>query len=263
MDGAPPPIDPSGGAYEEIPARTGAGGWLFALLHLALGGVTVALAVDTGFARDKAAFSSDAWRAVFGLVGAALAFLALRAIVRMLGDARRRLTPELHRRAALRGRVLILVGIGFFVVATVEGIGNDTVALAGWAKPFYICGAVYLVLMGLVFQWNPTRFMRQQRLARGEGTPGTARILRANDTGTSVNDAPQVKIDFELEVGGRVHLVSDKIVMERAKLALLIPGSTVDVLVDRADPNVFHVDWDSWRAPVGSASGPGSDAPAS
>lgn len=244
----PPPVDATGTQYEEISGRPGAGGWLLAGMHLALGGVTLALALELEAVRDEAEFANGAWRGVFGAVGAVLVFLALRAMVRTLRAEPRTLTPELQRRAALRGRVLIGVGIAF--VATGVGVLSDsTIALDGWAKPFYVAGGIYLVLMGLVFQWNPTRFIRQQRVAKGQGRPGVARIVRAGDTGASVNDAPQVRIEFELEVGGRTYEVSDEIVMERAKLALLIPGSTVNVLVDRVDPNVFHIDWDSWKAP--------------
>ena len=251
MDAPQPIIDPSAAAHEEV-APPGAGGWLLAFMHLALGGVTVALAVDEGFAQGKASFASDAWRGVFGLVGATLAFLAIRGVLRSLRDERRRLTPELHRRGAMWGRVLLVIGIVLFAFAVVKPLADETVAFAGWVKPFYVVSGIYLALMGLVLQWNPTRHIRQQRVAKGQGRPGVARIIRATDTGTSVNDAPQVRIEFELEVGGHTHLVSDKIVMERAKLALLIPGATVNVLVDHADPNVFHIDWDSWRGP-GSA----------
>ena len=249
MSTQPAPVDPTGTQYEEIPARSGAGGWLFAALHLALGGVSLGLALSDDFARGKAAFASDAWRALLGLVGAGLVFLALRAIVRTVRGDSRRLTPELHARAKARGRILILVGVALFAMAVVGPISDETVSFEDWAKPFYIVGAVYLVLMGLVFQWNPTRSIRQQRVTRGEGRPGVAKILRASDTGMSVNDQPQVRIDFEIDVGGQTHEVSDKIVMQRARLALLIPGATVNVLVDRVDPNVFHVDWDSWKAP--------------
>lgn len=243
-------VDPAHAQFEEIPARSGSGGYLFALMHLALGAVTLALAIDDGFARGKATFKSDAWRFVFALVGATLAFLAVRAVVRAVRDERPQLTAALHRRGARWGRVLVGLGVAFFVLAVVGPVGDATVDLSSWTVPFYVCGAVYLVVMGLVLQWNPTRFIRQQRVAKGQGRPGVARIVTAGDTGVSVNDAPQVKIDFELEVGGQTHLVSDKIVMERAKLALLIPGSTVDVLVDQVDPSVFHIDWNSWKGPV-------------
>lgn len=245
----PPPVDATGVEYEQVPARSGAGGWFLASLHLALGLATVALALDLEVARDEATFSNEAWRVVFGGIGVVLVFLAVRAIVRSFGTQPTAITPQMRRRAAIRGRILIAVGVAFFAMGL--GILSDsTIALDGWAKPFYVAGGVYLVLMGLLFQWNPTRAIRQQRVRRGEGRPGVARIVRANDAGTSVNDAPQVKIEFELEVGGRTYEVSDKIVMERAKLALLIPGSTLNVLVDRVDPNVFHIDWDSWKGPA-------------
>ena len=210
----------------------------------------MALALKPVTIHEEIVFGSEAWRAVFGAIGVLLTFLGLRGVVRTLRADPLALTPAMHRRAALRGRILIAVGIAFFAVGI--GVSDSTIAAAGWAKPVYVGGGIYLVLMGLVFQWNPTRFIRQQRVAKGQGRPGVARIVRAADTGASVNDAPQVKIDFELEVGGRSYAVSDKIVMERAKLALLIPGATVNVLVDNVDPNVFHVDWDSWKAPGSS-----------
>ncbi|MDQ4124135.1 MAG: DUF3592 domain-containing protein [Actinomycetota bacterium] len=249
MSTTPQPVDESGVPYEELSGRTGAGGWLMALLHFAIGAVTLALALELDLGDAGAAFANDVWRVVFGVVGGLLVFLALRAMVRTVRAEPTTLTLELQRRAAMRGRALIVVGVAFFCIGV--GVMSDwTIALEGWTKPFYVVGGVYLVLMGLVFQWNPTRHIRQQRVRQGQGRPGVARIVRANDTGTSVNDAPQVKIEFELEVGGRTYEVSDKIVMERAKLALLIPGSTVNVLVDRVDPNVFHVDWDSWKGPA-------------
>ena len=240
---------PSGVPYEEMPTRPTAKTWLFLFAHLAIGAVTTALAVSEDFAAGKATFAAEAWRVVFGLAGAGLTFLTLRGMLRTLNDPTPSLTPERRRRAALRARSLIVVGLVFFVVAAVEAVGEETVSLTGWAKPLYLGGGAYLVLIGLLMQWDPTRFTRLRRVARGEGRPGVARIVHASDTGRIINHAPQVKIDFEIDVGGRTHLASDKIVIEQAKLALLVPGSEVDVVVDRVDPSVFHVEWDSWRAP--------------
>lgn len=249
MNGPGTLVGPSGVPPEYAPARPNKSVWLFAFLHLALGVVTTGLAISEDFAAGKATFSSELWRGVFGLVGSAFVFLSLRGLVRTLSGSAKALTPETRRRGAVKGRVLIAVGVVLFALAAVEALGDETVSLSGWTKPFYMAGGAYLVLIGLAMQWDPTRFMRLQRVAGGVGRPGIARIVTASDTGTSVNDMPQVKIDFELEVGGRTYEASDKIVMERAKLALLLPGSAVDVLVDHEDPNVFHIDWDSWRAP--------------
>ncbi len=240
--------------YEELPARSGPGGWLLTLVHLALGGVAIALAVSEEFAAGKAAFSSDAWRLVLGLIGGTLAFFAVRGIVRKLNDDRPKLTPELHERARRKGWVLVVVGASLVVVSLYQDVGEMSVSFSSWAKPFFVAGGAYLMLLGLAFQWNPTKTIRRQRVARGEGVRGTASIVRAGDTGVTVNEAPQVNITFDIEVNGRRHQVRDRIVMERAKLALLIPGSTVDVLVDRVDPSIFHVYWDSWKPPAPTTS---------
>ncbi|MDQ3982143.1 MAG: hypothetical protein M3271_05625 [Actinomycetota bacterium] len=242
--GAPPVSE-----FEDVHVRVSGTSWVLVLLQLPLGAVALALAVSEDSASGKAAFSHDAWRVALGVVGGALALLALRAAFRFLADNVPTVTPKRQRQARVRGRILLVVGAWLFAAAVIEDVGESSVSFDSWTRPFFGAGGVYLMLMGLVFQLNPARSIRRARLAKGEGYHGTARILGANDTGVSVNEQPQVKIDFEIDVNGRVHRASDEIVMERAKLALLIPGSTVDVLVDRVDPSVFHVYWDSWKPP--------------
>lgn len=229
----------------------GASGLFFGTLHLVLGGLSVALAVNEGFAAGVAAFAEDVWRIAFGVVGAGIAGLGLRGLVRTLGGSTRTLTADVRRRARANGRAIFVIGLWFLLCVLADGVGRNSVSFDSWAEPAYALGGVYLMLGGLGLQLDPTKSLRRNRVQQGDGLHGTATIVRANDTGASVNDAPQVKIDFEIDVNGRVTQASDKIVMQRAKLALLIPGSTVDVVVDRADPAVFHVDWDSWRAPAG------------
>jgi hypothetical protein len=242
-------MDPNPNAYEELPGRPGGGGYFIALVYTGLGALSLWLAGDEAFAADKAAFAHDVWRGALGLLGALLAFIGVRAVIRGMKGETRRLTPELHRRASRRGKILVAVGAALLAVTLFPALADETIDFSGPLTWIYAIAGGLFILQGLVFQWNPTRFIRQQRVAKGQGRPGVARIVSADDTGRTINDAPQVKIEFELEVGGRTYQVSDKIVMARAKLALLIPGSTVNVLVDNVDPNVFHIDWDSWKAP--------------
>jgi hypothetical protein len=235
---------------EEIPNRSGAPGLLFTVMHLAIGLVALMLAGSEDFAAGKADFSNTSWRVVLGFIGATLTFLAARSVVRTLNSSETvKLTASLRHRARVNGLIVGDIGAFLFLAAVVTPLGDATISFQSWAKPFFAVGGIYLVLLALLIQWDPTKSIRRQRVEKGQGQPGTARILRANDTGTSVNDAPQVKIDFQISIGGRDYEASDKIVMQRAKLALLIPGSTVNVLVDRVDPNIFHIDWDSWKAP--------------
>lgn len=223
---------------------------LLVLLHGALGGVAIALAADEGFAAGKAAFASDAWRAVLGLIGAGLVFTAVRGLLRNLNQSVPTITEERRRSARLGGRLLILAGTAFVVWSVADDLAARSVSLDSWASPFFLSGGIYLLLLGLVLQLNPAGVLAQQRLAQGQGTPGVATLLRAADTGVTVGDAPQVRIELEIEVEGRRVPAAENVVMEQAKLALLIPGSTVDVLVDRENPNAFKIDWDSWRGPA-------------
>ncbi len=228
----------------------GAWGFVLGLMHLAVGGVALWLAADESFAAGKATFASDAWRYVLGAVGAVLTFLAVRGIMRAAGAQTRRLTSEVRRTARRRGLALALVAAWLFAAAVVDPVGRETVAFDSWAAPFFATGAVYLALLGLSMQFDPTGTLRRQRLREGYGAAGVATIVRAGDTGTIVNEQPMVEIEFEIDVDGRKLHATDRMVMEQAKLALLIPGSTVEVLVDRGDPRVFHVDWNSWRGPA-------------
>ena len=235
--------------YGDLPGRRPRIPLILVLAHLALGGVAVALAVNEEFARGKAAFASDAWKIALGVTGAGLAFLAVRGIVRNLNDSVPTRTEERRRSGRIGGRILLLAGLGLIAVATSDALAESSIAFESWAKPFFLGGGIYLTLMGLVLQMNPAPMLARQRLAQGEGLQGTATILRANDTGTTMDGAPQVEVDFEVEVEGRKYEASQRLVMEQAKLALLIPGSTVKVAVDREAAAVFTVDWDSWRGP--------------
>ncbi|MFN2587841.1 MAG: hypothetical protein ABR613_06975 [Actinomycetota bacterium] len=244
------PQDPTAQQDEAVvmpPA--GAVGFLLGLVHLGIGGVAVALAVDDGFAEGKAAFAAGVWRFVLGGVGAVLGLLAVRGLLRVVAAQEKRLTPEVRASARRRGLVVVLVGVWLFATATFEGIAQETVAFDSWVDPFFIAGGIYLTLLGLSLQLDPTGPLRRQRLAQGYGAAGTATILRASDTGVTFGDVPQMKVDFEIEADGRRYEASDNVVMEQSNVALLAPGSTVDVLVDRGDPRVFRVDWNSWRGP--------------
>lgn len=243
------PEHPPNPGDAETPLGRGVATWIFLLAHLMLGVTALGFALSSDLAHGRAAFASNVWRVPLGLAGAFLAYRALRAIVRMGSGGVIRISPELRHRARINGWVLVLIGAGFLIAALSEALGADSVHFTSWARPFFVAGGIYLILWGLSQQWDPTRSLRRQRIERGEGIPATARILRANDTGVSVNDAPQVKIDFAIDLDGQTYEASDKIVMQRAKLALLIPGATVPVLVDREDRSLFHVDWDGWQAP--------------
>lgn len=237
-------IDPA--PVEGAPARLSPG----TLVQIAGDAFVAATALSLAIGESEGVFASDVWRAVLGATGALFAFVAVRALVRVAQGYRPRLDEDGRRRSRRKGKVFAALGLWLLALALVPAVSENAIALETWHKIGYgITGAMNLIV-GLIVQWDPTKLLQAERVRSGDGLKGRARILRANDTGTSVNDAPQVKIDFILEVDDREpYEASDKIVVQQAKLALLIPGSTLGVTVDRVNPEVFHLDWDDWRAP--------------
>ena len=247
LPGPPPAPD-----FEPHTVKPSRFGLIFVLYTAVMGILCLAFAVNGDFAEDRVLFAEDTYRYVLGGIGAVLAFLAARGIGRILRGDKVMYDAEAHRRAKLIGLVMGLIGLFLFLASAVTPIGEKTVLFEGWAKPTFIVFGVWNMLMGLGQQWNPTKMRRRHRVAAGEGRRGTAKILRANDTGMLINSKPQVEIEVEISVGGGTpYLAKTKHVMPQSKLALLIPGSTVEVMVDVVDASVFHIDWDRWTAPAG------------
>lgn len=249
--GFPQPPTP----HEPLPTKPTRISWLAVASHLSLGLVTLGLAFDEKFAAGRVAFAGDQWRTAFGVAGAFLTFLALRGLYRSISGYTATFTPEYFRRVRIRGALLFLLGVFFLLASQNEAIGERTITFDSWARPAFITAGCYLMLVGLVQQVNPTRNLRMQKLRQGEGVHGVGRILRVHATETTSNDSPMVKVDLEIDVNGRTHEASDRIVMDRAEIARLVPGSTVEVFVHLTDPGVFHVDWKSWKPPAATRSG--------
>lgn len=235
-------------APTHVPARLTPG----TLIQIAGDGFVAVTALYLAVRGEGDIFANEVWRGALAVTGAFYSFIFIRAVFRLSQGYRPRLDGQARRRTKRKGKLFALLGLWLLALALIPALGSEAIALEVWHKVGYgITGALNL-LVGLIAQWDPTKHLQTQRVRSGEGLKGRARILRANDTGTSVNDAPQVKIDLSIEVEGRdPYEASDKIVMQRAKLALLIPGSTVGVTVDHANQEVFHLDWDDWQAPSG------------
>jgi hypothetical protein len=242
------PVQPGVDTSPAVPPA-GFSGWLVILAHLAVAAVAAGLAFNADFAAGKATFASDGWRTVFGAVSAVFAFLSLRGLVRVTGDKSFTLTPEVRRRARWRGAAMALFGAWLLACATVDAVAEETIAFDSWTKPFFLAGGLLLLAQGLSFQLDITRGARRRQLRSGPTVPGTARILGVNEIATAGDDAPVVDVRLEIEVNGRVYPANDRVALPREAVAVLVPGSTVDVVVDLVDPKVFEIDWNSGRGP--------------
>ncbi len=79
----------------------------------------------------------------------------------------------------------------------------------------------------------------ERRRALAAGTePATGRLLSINSTGTSINDAPQLLLEFEL---ADKRVVTDRVVVPLYLMAQLRPGDEVPLLL-AVDGDHFNLD---------------------
>lgn len=251
MTGVPAPLDPSHPPHESIKTRANAFSLLFVAWHGTIGVVSLLLAFDDGFAAGKVAFASDSWRLALGVAGALLVSLAARGLYRAVSGYTAQLTPDRIRSARRSGAALLAIGAWLGAASAFESFANETLRFRSWAAPFYAWSSGYLLLVGLVQQLNPTGHLRMGRVMKGEGIPGRARILRADDPEpTDDGGYFPVRVDFEIDAGNRVYQAGHKFTLDPSAVEMLVPGATVDGVVDRSDPEIFHVDWKTWRRPL-------------
>jgi hypothetical protein len=76
------------------------------------------------------------------------------------------------------------------------------------------------------------------------GVPGTATLNQFRDTGMTVNDNPTVELDLtvQTEGGQPTHVVHSEMI-PRLLIPRLVPGASLPVRVDAADPNKIAIDW--------------------
>jgi hypothetical protein len=93
-----------------------------------------------------------------------------------------------------------------------------------------------LLIMGAIFFFM-NRQKRRAAYFRENGIPGTATILSADTTGTTINDMPQIELQLEIEVPGRNrYTISDRRCWNPLSLAMLQKGAKLPVLVDPLRP---------------------------
>jgi len=78
-------------------------------------------------------------------------------------------------------------------------------------------------------------FLRNQRMLRLEetGIRGSAKVLQAHETGTYINNQPQVWMELQVELPGRdPYFVEKRMVVPYLQIDQLKPGSIVEILAD-------------------------------
>ncbi len=143
------------------------------------------------------------------------------------------------------------------VIALVIGILNSA-ARTDDNMPLRLFGVVWIVLQ-LLIMGGILLFMKRQKeraaYFQKNGIPGTATILAAGTTGTTINDMPQIELRLEIEAPGRNnYTITDKRCWNPLSLARLQKGAKLPVLVDPQRPRkIMFVDGEGTTAGDASA----------
>ena len=125
------------------------------------------------------------------------------------------------------------------VIALVIGILNPG-ARTDDDMPLRAFGIIWIALQLLILGAILFFMKRQKRQAAyflKNGIPGTATILSAGTTGTTINDMPQIELQLEIEAPGRNrYTITDKRCWNPLSLAKLQKGAKLAVLVDPEHP---------------------------
>jgi len=136
------------------------------------------------------------------------------------------------------GTWVVLLAPG--VVALAIGIFNPGARTTDDSLPLWAFGVVWILLQLLIMGALFAFMNRQKRRAAyflENGIPGTATILSAGTTGTTINDMPQIELKLEIEAPGRNrYTITDRRCWNPLSLAGLQKGAKLAVLVDPRRP---------------------------
>ena len=215
---------------------------------LVLGGGLVAVAINDELLGSIITFGVDWARFVFAVVGTFLAAIGLRGWFKVLTGAKPDPQALQDERKLMRlktvGILHVIVGFFLFVTAT-GGLGDSVSVNKGWTEVVLLISGLWMILMGIVFRWDPRPYMKMENLRTGLGAlAGRAEILEVRDTGWTVNDAPRVDLDLEITIGeAPPYAAHFKGTVPRLSIGRLVPGHTVPVKVDEKDPQTFIIEW--------------------
>jgi len=126
------------------------------------------------------------------------------------------------------GGLGLMVGFGAVVWQAIATRAQLWEVLLGLAIPAAICAVVIFVFV--------VPMVRQNRLLRS-GRPAKAVIARVFDTGTTVNQHPQVRLELDVRrPDGTTYRAATTAVVSRLQAPFYQPGQTVEVRFDPKNP---------------------------
>jgi hypothetical protein len=112
--------------------------------------------------------------------------------------------------------------------------------------PEILIGQIWIAValgVGLLFVVISRRAAADERLKK-EGVPAKAHILEAEQTGTYVNEQPQVRLKLRVEPESTApYELSKRVVVPMIALGTLTAGRPLSAFVDREDRERIAIDW--------------------
>ena len=143
---------------------------------------------------------------------------------------------------------IIFLGIGgaiLFMALSMPDVPGTSGIFGSRRTELIVTGAFFMVspFLGMLLVWSVIgRFNRKARHLLENGVRGTAEVLSMKETGTTLNNAPQVEFRLKVSIPGReTYEAVMKDYISMVELAALQTGSTVDVRVDPEEPGTMMI----------------------
>ena len=143
---------------------------------------------------------------------------------------------------------IVFLGIGGVILFTALSMPHEAGSggiFGSRRTELIVTGAFFMVspFIGMfMIRYIIGRFNRKARRLIQYGILGTAEIISMKETGTTMNNAPQVEFSLKVSVPGREpYTAVMKDYISLVDLAALQQGSTVDVRVDPDDPGSMMI----------------------
>lgn len=140
-------------------------------------------------------------------------------------------------------------GIGALV-----GLGS---AVIFGGLPGIIMSVVFIGVFGAFFWPLLIKPMMTAARLRKVGVAAEAKILEVNDTGVTLNNAPQIKLMLEVNSPTGTYLVETKQYISRLQTSMFQPGSVIPVLIDPNDRNLISLNYEGKGGGMSQNSGAG------
>ena len=132
------------------------------------------------------------------------------------------------------------------IIGGLGGLIGMTVGIM--ASPVFgsVFALIFIIIFGGVF-WS---FFFKPMMVRSKlsktGVPAQARIISVSDTGTTVNNNPQIKLLLEVTPPmGAPYQVETKQLISRLQTSSFQPGTMLPVIIDPNDKNLIEINYDN------------------